>query len=1406
MKLHLPKLLLTAVLGMACFPSVCAGAEHNLLSSSNHWTLNAYTYQNESIYKAGWGGSAATYEPGHYAYVVGNDSSLTFSLSYIATEIPDKNGIADNDSVFNLVFSGAGDKAIMVGSDYYGTTSINYGLITEKNASQYFGTSADKYNLTSFKGEDGNAVVRKENQTYQITGTVSRADNGNYSLTLNLLAEGNIYTANNIDLGDSFDIRRIVFSSDGGNRTLTGLSITGDLIYDGYLTTVAGNKNAADLSWVSKGAAVEGSDINWTDGSAVIGLRGTGEDASITFAAGTNVSVVEVLEGAVTLKQQDGNLTIGELAAYGSAVLASNMTINSIAVGGEASIAIADNAVVSYTGSNIAFLSNTTGTGTIVLSADQQFGAQNSGKTSSDFAGVIKVTGGTLTLGCTGTHNEEHNFDLSEATVQLAGGNAHYFGNRGELGTLKVSADAELGIFEMKGSDPRFTVETVDIAADKTLTINRGNVGNGDWNLRMEVGRLIGEGNLVLKAGNKANRIFTFDSVGTETTSFGSITNNQTLNLGSGASSILNMGNVDNTDGILNIKGNLAGTSTISGGTINIKEGASVSGNITFGTTVNLEAALTNTGTLTFSTAVDLSNGITNTGTLNFSKGYSSVGTLTNEGIFNLTGNVTIADIGKLEDSGQVTFSHNDGKDGYITAATYFVVESTGEGAYATVAGDSKLMLGSAEIGSITSSGNNLVVDIHNENANSGIYYINTQDLTVDGTETNVAVNATGYVIAKDRTLTLRKNQNTTTMTASKILAEATGEGNITVDCDFTYANGSSSKATGILTIEEGHTLQLGSGTDHVVSIASFNQVVLNGSTLKLHNNGTTIQNLTVKEASTLHLQDTSKTNNNVPNAAHLTGVTNLQAELDVTNGFKGRLVIDSLTGTGNLDIDLSNNAYVSNGDSLIVDINEISNYSGIISYKPAVDTDAADAAAAYANNRITITSTGKGFSIGGLEVTGGVYDNRTASGAATIDIGGDTSLGAVKLGQSSSLTIFNRGGSHTVTMNSLAVDGSAIIQTQRDPNCHNSTINIGELTGTDATLTLKNGSKTTNATVYNLKGGTNQQTGTFSGVINLEGNAEGNSTRPVELLLSNAAVAEKAVINFQNSSADVNHSTYNQMYLKLGVDGAKVAGLRGETKNAAIIASASGTRTLHIVAAENADNTTNATINAGVNLMKSGAGKQTFSGDMRAFNGSLKVIEGELAFTAAEALKVNGLYVGPEKNTAAPAASEGANGGILTVANGIEASGAVTLVGGAVINGNLDLNTATDVRFDVTPTPGTGITLNGALTMSSTKAFVDALDLTSLSAGDILTVFTGLASFTVGGVTYDASNALTNVDLRDWGADVAVGQYTMTYDTSANVGSIVIINRMDAVPEPTTATLSLAALMMLCARRRRRK
>ena len=113
-------------------------------------------------------------------------------------------------------------------------------------------------------------------------------------------------------------------------------------------------------------------------------------------------------------------------------------------------------------------------------------------------------------------------------------------------------------------------------------------------------------------------------------------------------------------------------------------------------------------------------------------------------------------------------------------------------------------------------------------------------------------------------------------------------------------------------------------------------------------------------------------------------------------------------------------------------------------------------------------------------------------------------------------------------------------------------------------------------------------------------------------------------------------------------------------------------------------------------------------------------------------------------------------------------------------------------------------VTIDGALNITGALTMGDKLSalLAEMSSWETseLVLFTGVSSFNGDAVATEAelaSNYFTG----------ASGNMYVEYrvDDTNNVGSIVIINRMDAVPEPASATLSLAALMMLCARRRRR-
>ncbi len=146
----------------------------------------------------------------------------------------------------------------------------------------------------------------------------------------------------------------------------------------------------------------------------------------------------------------------------------------------------------------------------------------------------------------------------------------------------------------------------------------------------------------------------------------------------------------------------------------------------------------------------------------------------------------------------------------------------------------------------------------------------------------------------------------------------------------------------------------------------------------------------------------------------------------------------------------------------------------------------------------------------------------------------------------------------------------------------------------------------------------------------------------------------------------------------------------------------------------------------------------------------------------------------------------------------GVTVSSTASLLSGSSLNTSLTLLEGATLDMDGTVTIDGALNITGALTMGDKLSSMLA-EMSSWETPELV-LFTGVSSFNGDAVATEAelaSNYFTG----------ASGNMYVEYrvDDTNNVGSIVIINRMDAVPEPASATLSLAALMMLCARRRRR-
>ena len=147
---------------------------------------------------------------------------------------------------------------------------------------------------------------------------------------------------------------------------------------------------------------------------------------------------------------------------------------------------------------------------------------------------------------------------------------------------------------------------------------------------------------------------------------------------------------------------------------------------------------------------------------------------------------------------------------------------------------------------------------------------------------------------------------------AGELLKTITGAGDIHIAADTLFAGSSAqgtpatTHVTGALIVDQGKTLQIGTtntgGYTHTyVDMTSFNKVLLDGSTLWIHNDEFDLKNVTVTEkGGTVTIHDTAGQNNNTLN---LKGTTQLNGTLTFNGTWKQMFTIDKLDGTGTLKL-----------------------------------------------------------------------------------------------------------------------------------------------------------------------------------------------------------------------------------------------------------------------------------------------------------------------------------------------------------------------------------------------------------------------------------------------------------------------------------------------------------------------
>ncbi|MCI6982419.1 MAG: hypothetical protein MR894_09475 [Akkermansia muciniphila] len=203
-----------------------------------------------------------------------------------------------------------------------------------------------------------------------------------------------------------------------------------------------------------------------------------------------------------------------------------------------------------------------------------------------------------------------------------------------------------------------------------------------------------------------------------------------------------------------------------------------------------------------------------------------------------------------------------------------------------------------------------------------------------------------------------------------------------------------------------------------------------------------------------------------------------------------------------------------------------------------------------------------------------------------------------------------------------------------------------------------------------------------------------------------------------------------------------------------------------------------------------------TVNGGVGSKMAALKANGGDITIFSASSVEVQEIVLGAGKTLSTYTGTSAGEETVLVLAGTADAPATLEAYTGATLNANLSVSNTT-------------ITLNGgALQMGSYLIMgsgntLSGIDLSSAWQENSITLFTGVDAF----MTRTDEFSLTASDLFS-NAELVNGyggyNYKVLYGGGENA-AVELVRTATATPEPTTATLSLLALMGLAARRRRK-